>query len=126
MEGHQEHDYGHGHDHHHGGRHEDRHHHGHHAHGHHHEFAHHHGYEHSHEHEHGHGHDDRQAPSRGVHGPTTHEAETLRVREGDVLACQCGDCGVELTVTKACSKDACGTQCEVDVRCCGEPMKKRQ
>ena len=54
------------------------------------------------------------------------------MREGDVLACQCGDCGVELTVAKTCSGlgkggavECCGVECVVDVRCCGEPMVKK-
>lgn len=48
----------------------------------------------------------------------------MKVKEGDVLVCTCGDCVIELTVTKACSSDTCGheVECEVEASCCGEPM----
>lgn len=47
------------------------------------------------------------------------------MKEGDVLACGCRGCDVELTVTKACQGDTCGTGCEVAVSCCGEPMSRK-
>lgn len=69
---------------------------------------------------------------RHEHEHAGHEIEVhdhghgaLRVRQGDVLGCRCGDCGVELTVTKACTGDACGAPCAVDVQCCGQPMTVR-
>ena len=46
----------------------------------------------------------------------------MKVKEGDVLVCQCEDCNLELTVTKACKDDACGTCSEIEVSCCGKPM----
>ena len=73
-------------------------------------------------HHHGHGHHHGRSRQEG------HEAghtRTSRGREGDVLTCGCQDCNVELTVTKACQGDVCGTGCDVDVRCCGEPMQVR-
>lgn len=48
----------------------------------------------------------------------------MKVREGDVLVCSCGDCNIELQVTKACTPDVCGhdVECEIDAECCGSPM----
>ena len=55
---------------------------------------------------------------------STREVVTMKVKAGDVLACQCDDCDLELTVTKACKDDACDAcSCsDVDVSCCGKPM----
>jgi hypothetical protein len=104
----------------HGHHHHDEGHHGHHHdhHGHHHGSyeGHHHGRE-RHESDHGHHHEHEGHGERQV--------RSVRVKEGDVLACTCKDCNVELTVTKACEGEVCGTGCEVDVRCCGEPMQLR-
>ena len=49
----------------------------------------------------------------------------MKIKEGDVLVCSCGDCYIELTVTKACMDDLCGMSedCDIEVRCCGKPMK---
>jgi hypothetical protein len=47
----------------------------------------------------------------------------MKVKEGDVLVCKCKDCDVELTVTKACKSEVCGTRCDVKAMCCDEPMK---
>jgi len=48
----------------------------------------------------------------------------MKVKEGDVLVCNCSDCKIELTVTKACSTELCGhdVECEVEASCCGKPM----
>ena len=46
----------------------------------------------------------------------------MKVQEGDVLICACGDCDVELTVTKACSHGSCGECTDLTVECCGKPM----
>jgi hypothetical protein len=46
----------------------------------------------------------------------------MKVKEGDVLVCHCEDCHIELTVTKSCSTETCGVECELDAKCCGEPM----
>lgn len=48
----------------------------------------------------------------------------MKVKEGDVLVCKCGDCKIEMTVTKACNPDKCGhdVECVVEASCCGEPM----
>jgi hypothetical protein len=50
----------------------------------------------------------------------------MKVKEGDVLVCSCDDCNVELTVTNSCSDKTCGDECELDVKCCGKPMKIKQ
>lgn len=49
----------------------------------------------------------------------------MKVKEGDVLVCSCGDCDVELTVTKACSPEECHVECDIEARCCEEPMVLR-
>jgi len=48
----------------------------------------------------------------------------MKVKQGDVLTCACGECKVELTVTKTCTSDVCGhdQECEVNLDCCGEAM----
>ncbi len=46
----------------------------------------------------------------------------MQVKQGDVLVCQCEDCNLELTVTKACEDDKCSTCSDVEVSCCGKPM----
>jgi hypothetical protein len=47
----------------------------------------------------------------------------MKIKEGDILVCQCEDCEVELTVTKVCDGEACGIKCEIDAKCCDKPMK---
>ena len=51
----------------------------------------------------------------------------MKVKDGDVLKCSCPDCGMEVTVTQTCKTDTCSTKkCdELQVMCCGEPMKKK-
>ncbi|HTP67067.1 MAG TPA: hypothetical protein VMJ66_16875 [Geobacteraceae bacterium] len=48
----------------------------------------------------------------------------MKVKEGDVLVCACGDCKIEMTITKACNDQVCGCEvdCDIDAKCCGEPM----
>ena len=48
----------------------------------------------------------------------------MKVKQGDVLVCNCNDCKIELTVTKACSTELCGHEvvCDVEASCCGKPM----
>lgn len=50
----------------------------------------------------------------------------MEVKEGDVLVCQCDDCNIELTVTKACDTKSCGVKCDIDVNCCDQPMKLKE
>lgn len=51
----------------------------------------------------------------------------MKVKEGDVLICTHNDCKMELTVTKTCDDKTCGCdECELEVTCCGEPMKLKQ
>ena len=47
----------------------------------------------------------------------------MKAKEGDVIVCESPDCTVELTVTKSCQSNSCGTACEVTATCCDEPMK---
>lgn len=47
----------------------------------------------------------------------------MKVKEGDILVCQCEDCHIELMVTKACDTESCGVQCDLDAKCCEKPMK---
>jgi hypothetical protein len=56
---------------------------------------------------------------------TDYRKAPMKIKEGDVLVCSCGDCYIELTVTKACMDDLCGMSedCDIEVRCCGKPMK---
>lgn len=49
----------------------------------------------------------------------------MKLREGDELQCQCGDCFVELRVTKACSEETCGVECDTEFRCCGTEMRMK-
>ncbi|MDW7710380.1 MAG: hypothetical protein SCH98_07870 [Deferrisomatales bacterium] len=49
----------------------------------------------------------------------------MRVREGDEFQCQCGDCFVELRVTKACAEGTCGDGCDAELRCCGTEMRRK-
>jgi hypothetical protein len=49
----------------------------------------------------------------------------MKVRYGDILVCDCGDCHLEVEVVAACTPDSCGVECDVDARCCGKPMKKK-
>jgi hypothetical protein len=49
----------------------------------------------------------------------------MKVREGDILVCTCDDCKVELTVTKSCDDKTC-KDCDIDVKCCGKPMKLKR
>ncbi len=52
----------------------------------------------------------------------------MKVKDGDVLVCSCGNCDIELTVTRTCSGDTCthDTECELSVVCCGEPMQIKE
>jgi hypothetical protein len=50
----------------------------------------------------------------------------MKAKEGDVLVCQCEDCGMEVTVSKSCSGDTCSTCEDLEVMCCGEPMEKKE
>ncbi len=52
----------------------------------------------------------------------------MKVKEGDVLVCQCDDCDAEITIIKACSTESCGESCDIEVTCCGKPMvlKKKE
>ncbi|MGC9319843.1 MAG: hypothetical protein ACP5KN_17550 [Armatimonadota bacterium] len=49
----------------------------------------------------------------------------MEVKEGDVLVCQCEDCDMELTVTKACRQGSCGSCMDIEATCCDLPMVKR-
>ncbi|NLO05287.1 MAG: hypothetical protein GX131_05600 [candidate division WS1 bacterium] len=49
----------------------------------------------------------------------------MKVQEGDVLVCQCDQCDVELTVTKACQQGSCDECMDINVSCCGVPMQKK-
>lgn len=49
----------------------------------------------------------------------------MEVREGDVLICQCDNCDVELTVTKACEQGSCGDCMDIEIKCCGVDMVKK-
>ena len=53
----------------------------------------------------------------------------MKVKEGDVLVCQCEDCQATLTVVAACPAETCSTascgcgeECDVEATCCGLPM----
>ena len=49
----------------------------------------------------------------------------MKVKEGDVLVCQCGDCELEVTVTRVCGPVSCGCEpvcCEIEASCCNEPL----
>ncbi|HEY3397316.1 MAG TPA: hypothetical protein VGM19_06590 [Armatimonadota bacterium] len=47
----------------------------------------------------------------------------MKVKPGDVLVCQCEDCGLELVVKETCSSDACGHEaCDVEATCCDKPL----
>jgi len=50
----------------------------------------------------------------------------MKVKEGDVLVCKEKDCTVELTVTKACTTDTCGVECDIEATCHKEPMKLKK
>ena len=50
----------------------------------------------------------------------------MKVKEGDILICNCEDCTLELTVTKACTTEKCGVECEINAECCGEPMSLKK
>jgi len=45
------------------------------------------------------------------------------LKENDVFVCS--ECGLELTVTKACNCAEEGACTEEGFSCCGEPMKKK-
>ncbi len=49
----------------------------------------------------------------------------MKLKDGDVLVCQCDDCDAELTVTKACTTESCGDGCDVKATCCDKPMVKK-
>lgn len=49
----------------------------------------------------------------------------MEVKEGDVLICQCDNCDVELTVTKACEQGSCGDCMDIQAMCCGVEMVKK-
>lgn len=53
------------------------------------------------------------------------EDESMEVKEGDVLVCQCDNCDVELTVTKACSQGSCGECMDIQIQCCDVDMAKK-
>lgn len=51
----------------------------------------------------------------------------MKVKEGDVLVCQCEDCNVQLVVQETCTAESscgcgCDDGCEVSVTCCDKPM----
>jgi hypothetical protein len=46
----------------------------------------------------------------------------MKVKEGDVLVCQCEDCEIELAVTKVCREGTCGIEGNINVSCCDKPM----
>ena len=46
----------------------------------------------------------------------------MKVKEGDVLVCQCDKCDIELTVTKVCSEGVCHIEGSIDLKCCDKPM----
>jgi TusA-related sulfurtransferase len=47
----------------------------------------------------------------------------MKVKEGDVLKCQCEDCGLEITVNKTCASDACShEECDLEAVCCDKPL----
>ncbi|MDW7710379.1 MAG: hypothetical protein SCH98_07865 [Deferrisomatales bacterium] len=49
----------------------------------------------------------------------------MKVKVGDILVCDCADCHLEVEVTSVCTTQKCGTDCDVDARCCGKPMKRK-
>ena len=49
----------------------------------------------------------------------------MKVKEGDVLVCQCGDCALEVAVTRVCGPVSCGCEpacCDIEASCCNEPL----
>jgi hypothetical protein len=47
----------------------------------------------------------------------------MKVKVGDVLTCQCEDCGLEITVNKTCGEEACGhEECDLEATCCDKPL----
>ena len=50
----------------------------------------------------------------------------MKVTEGDVLICKSKDCSVELTVTKACDSEGCGTECDIKATCHNKPMEMKE
>jgi hypothetical protein len=50
-------------------------------------------------------------------------ANCADMKEGDVYVCN--SCGLELTVSKACSCGSGETTCSVPLQCCGKDMVKK-
>ena len=50
----------------------------------------------------------------------------MKVKEGDVLVCKSKDCEVELTVTKACTSETCGVECDLELSCHGGSMELKK
>jgi hypothetical protein len=49
----------------------------------------------------------------------------MKVKEGDVLVCECEDCDLELVVRQGCTKQSCGCDsdgADITVTCCDKPM----
>jgi hypothetical protein len=47
----------------------------------------------------------------------------MKLREGDIVQCECDDCFVELRVRTSCTGETCGTECDTELRCCGREMR---
>lgn len=50
----------------------------------------------------------------------------MKVKEGDVLICKSKGCEVELLVQKACTREQCGVECDVELSCHNEPMQVKK